>query len=489
MKKKFDIYPIVIRLHAFLLAAFVLGSLYVVLTNQADWLIAFLTIPLVNILLIPLTRKNEQFDPSNPIVLILVSLLIGTVFRSFFIMSPVVSHTKYFMLMGQSPYILLYGILCLYLGLIGFVLGYCAYTKRIRILDSPIFYKRINIKMFIPVALILTMISVAAAFYYFKKAGVSLTDVNELSKKRHAAAEEGLLLTIADQLTTLILPIFYMCIIYMIEKNKKLLSFIGLFTLMLGFINVLVPFVKSSRTDALYVLINAGLIVYYLKKRIKKRYVVYVLGAGLALLIAMTVLRHEANNAVEDSDTDTNPFIIMVGSLNFLGVDKISQIVVNMPGEIDYQYGTTLFLWLLAPIPRSLWAGKPEISLGKVVGAKIYLNQEGDTTGLGVPPSFVGELYMDFGYLGIIPGMFVFGLLLRVFYDRLKVVRTQGTYGMLLYVLIYFPIALNLIGGDFSRLMVNAILSFVPLYVIIKLTQKSGYVRPSEDADFFTTNQ
>src|SRR5690349_1595950 len=100
MKKKFDIYPIVIRIHAILLAVFVLGSLFVVITNQAEWLIAFLTIPLINILLIPLTRRNEQFDPSHPIVLILVSLLIGTVFRSFFILSPVVSHTKYFMLMG-----------------------------------------------------------------------------------------------------------------------------------------------------------------------------------------------------------------------------------------------------------------------------------------------------------------------------------------------------------------------------------------------------
>ena len=85
---RINLYTLLVPVHILLIFITVIGSLYVVYINQPEWLIAFVTIPAINLLLIPVTTKGVKFDPTHPIFMILVSLLIGTVLRSFFIISP-----------------------------------------------------------------------------------------------------------------------------------------------------------------------------------------------------------------------------------------------------------------------------------------------------------------------------------------------------------------------------------------------------------------
>jgi oligosaccharide repeat unit polymerase len=472
---RINLYSILIRVHILLLTLTIFGSLYVIAFGQTIWLIAFLTVPLVNLLLIPLTRKNEKFDPAHPLFLILVSLLIGTVLRSFFILSPLQSDAKPLMLMGKPPTILLKGLLCIYLGLICFIFGYTFPTKSLPDWSNrKIFRSQISLRKLIPVAILLTIISIVSAAFYFKKMGVNFYAINEISQKRHYKVDEGSYSSLGYYrlCMDLIEPVFYILLIYLIQRRKRILSLLGIFILILGILNMAYPFIQSSRSDALYILINTGLIIYYLKGGIKWRQLITVVVIASVAIVIMTELRESHSKINSQTDVSSNPLAIMVGTLNFLGVDKTSQIIDKVPERMDYQFGESLVLWLVAPIPRTMWPQKPDITYGRVIGEKIYEKRDENSPGGGVPPGFIAEMYLNFWYLGVIAGTFISGLILKLFYDAFKKVRQISVYGMVIYILVFVPFALKLMGSDFSGCIVKIFYYTLPVYLIMKFIQK-----------------
>ncbi|HEY6975027.1 MAG TPA: O-antigen polymerase [Chitinophagaceae bacterium] len=473
---RINLYSVIIRVHILLLAITAIGSLAVIAAGHTDWLIPFLTIPLINLLLIPLTHKDEKFDPTHPLLLILVSLMIGTVLRSFFILSPFESDAKPLMLMGKSPTILLKGLGCIYLGLSCFIFGYTLTTKSLPDWSNrKIFRSQVSLKKFIPLAILLTGVSLVSAAFYFKKMGVNFYAINELSQKRHYKVDDGSYSSLGYYrlCMDLIEPVFYILLIYFIQKRKRIVSLLGIFILILGVLNMAYPFIESSRSNALYVLINTGLIIYYLKGGIKWRQLTTVVAIASFALIVMTELRESHSKINSQTEVSSNPLAIMVGTLNFLGIDKTSQIIDEMPNKMDYQFGETLVLWLVAPIPRTMWPKKPDITEGREIGELIYEKRDENSPGGGVPPGFIAEMYLNFGYFGVIAGTFIAGLILKLFYTAFKKVRQKSVYGMVVYILVFVPFALKLMGSDFSGCIVKLFYYTLPVYVIMKLIQKS----------------
>jgi oligosaccharide repeat unit polymerase len=98
------------------------------------------------------------------------------------------------------------------------------------------------------------------------------------------------------------------------------------------------------------------------------------------------------------------------------------------------------------PIPRFLWANKPEGI--HVETTKIFLPKFAalDTNW---PPSIVGELYANFHVIGIVLGMLLFGLLC----GKLQVytMRVNSYYRVLLYSIILFAIFRE-VRGDFATI-------------------------------------
>lgn len=470
-----NFYSLLLIVHTLLLVFTLVGSIYVVATGQTDWLIAFLTVPLVNLLLIPLTRKDQKFDPTHPILMILVSLLIGTVFRSFFIISPLQSDVKYLMLLGKPSTVLLKGIAAIYVGFICFTIGFTYPSKPLHDWSGKkIFSYQVSLKKLMPAAILLTIISIVVAILYFKKMGVNFSVITEVSQKRHYKVDEGSFSSLGYYrlFMDLIQPLFYIFIMYIIQQKKRLWSSLGMFTFLLGVLNMAYPFIQSSRSNALYVLLNTGLIIYYLKGGIKWRQLLTVVLIGSVALVIMTGLRETHSKINSQTAAETNPLVIMVGSLNFLGVDKTSQIIDEIPEKMNYQLGESMVLWMVAPIPRTMWPGKPDITYGRVIGEAIYEKRDENSPGGGVPPGLIAELYLNFGYVGIIAGMFIFGLVLKLFYNALKKVRDTSVYGMVIYILVFIPFALKLIGGDVSSCTVRIFYSLIPVYLIMKLVQK-----------------
>jgi hypothetical protein len=96
--------------------------------------------------------------------------MIGTVLRSFFIVSPLQSDTKFLMLLGEQPTILLKGIFAIYLGFICFLIGYAFPVKPLPDWSrKKIFHNEISYKKLIPVAVVFTVISVLVASVFLKR--------------------------------------------------------------------------------------------------------------------------------------------------------------------------------------------------------------------------------------------------------------------------------------------------------------------------------
>lgn len=102
-----------------------------------------------------------------------------------------------------------------------------------------------------------------------------------------------------------------------------------------------------------------------------------------------------------------------LGQSNLAGIESLSTIIEFVPSDIPYLYGQTFYWTVMMPIPRFIWPDKPT-TLGIFIKRAII---DSDATGGGVPPTWIGELYINFGVLGIVCGNFLFGFISARIYN------------------------------------------------------------------------
>jgi hypothetical protein len=98
-------------------------------------------------------------------------------------------------------------------------------------------------------------------------------------------------------------------------------------------------------------------------------------------------------------------------STRFSGLDLATIIMRDTPDRVPFQGGWTIGYVFMAYIPRVLWPGKPMLSIGQWVtdhygGGPSIRSQTG--------PTWVGELFFNFGWSGVVLGMFLLGMYFRV---------------------------------------------------------------------------
>ena len=91
-------------------------------------------------------------------------------------------------------------------------------------------------------------------------------------------------------------------------------------------------------------------------------------------------------------------------------VKSAVEMIVNKTGNgVPYQHGYTLIPLATALIPRLVWPDKLDIQTGELVNTEFHVTGERVTY---ISPSFIGELYWNFGWVGAVVGMLLLGLLL-----------------------------------------------------------------------------
>jgi hypothetical protein len=150
------------------------------------------------------------------------------------------------------------------------------------------------------------------------------------------------------------------------------------------------------------------------------------------------------------------------------GLAKSGHIINAVPDILELQYGSTMAVWLVAPIPRSIWPGKPLIHSGPILGALVFDSfANGQRT--GVPPGLFAELYWNFHLPGVVLGCFMLGWLLRSLHGRLAPRRGNRSL-TLIYVLGPMGMGFNFmwvgVGYGFLNATINAAVVTVLILVV-----------------------
>ena len=152
----------------------------------------------------------------------------------------------------------------------------------------------------------------------------------------------------------------------------------------------------------------------------------YVAYAGLlfGLLFLMPILSATTRlgkDALPDSVEQlhqTNPVYV-----KFVDVFDTLCYADRIVDTTGYQMGRNTTAVILFFVPRSLWPGKPIVG-GLTVGSELQKFYTAGTSNLSF--YFGGDLYMDFGYLGVLVGSFIVGLIWNRIHERSLVFRGRS---------------------------------------------------------------
>jgi oligosaccharide repeat unit polymerase len=164
---------------------------------------------------------------------------------------------------------------------------------------------------------------------------------------------------------------------------------------------------------------------------------------------------------------------------NYVSHQELSQfrnfvlILEGVPGRLPFQHGATF----LSIIP-----GAPFPVGGYPFSSTFY--PELLAKGTSIPPSFPGELFMNFGFIGVVVGMTLLGLTLGILESAFK--RRRGSIGVILvYAYSIVPLG-GLLRGDFATFGGYYMLGLLPLLAAIllaesRLASTHGHRGPEDD--------
>jgi len=136
----------------------------------------------------------------------------------------------------------------------------------------------------------------------------------------------------------------------------------------------------------------------------------------------------------------------------FDGIAILAVILSKTPEEVPFQGGWTIGYAFLSFVPRLVWPDKPMVTTGRWVTDN-YTLAAGLETATG--STWIGELYFNFGWLGIGFGMIFVGIIFRTMHEFLF--RLGGTIPLLLAAVMLMNDTVRNIGGDLLTLLAGVV--------------------------------
>lgn len=220
------------------------------------------------------------------------------------------------------------------------------------------------------------------------------------------------------------------------------------------------PFYSSSRDQIVWNYLCTMGVLYYSGRPVFSGRSLMVLVGVVGVILFISAVRNERSDStpfVEKMKTKLTPLLLNRHGPN---VAKTAHILHSVPNPLGLKYGETIFVWLLAPIPREILPNKPMVSPGPIIGMEVY-----GTKFSGVPPGLVAEMFWNFHIAGIVLGCFLFGLFLRYIYEVFRAIRTDDGVVTPVYLFALFPLGFqvlnNCLGGGVVMGMVDMTMSAV----------------------------
>jgi hypothetical protein len=286
------------------------------------------------------------------------------------------------------------------------------------------------------------VLGIGLAFWVVGTAGLMywqtfvITDRTNASLERNLASLGGGLTTLF-MLVQLIQPLGILLLAYAYAKYKR--AYLFALILLVVLVQIVLGFVADFKGEAM----QGGILVIitktYVDGRLPKG---WLLGGVLFILLVFPVfqayrIQVRGEGGVTSLQTLENLVAIFQSSLQ--AEEKVSKgvggsaykaqsfwersslkpsvdlIVARCGNDKPYQWGATLTPLAAALIPKILWPDKPSLAVGQIFNREFSVSEVADTY---ISPSHVGEVYWNFGWIGIVLGFPVIGLVLGVIGSR-----------------------------------------------------------------------
>ncbi|RWR44276.1 oligosaccharide repeat unit polymerase [Sinirhodobacter ferrireducens] len=429
-------------------------------SGQSNWLLfGFGQLSLPALLLVPslLSRPIKVTDPLN---LLLIGVIIGTVLQSA-LLAFGDSPARTFLMADWTVDDYATGSLWVMLSL--FIIGttYSLTTKRIKIrrfLPSAKHFSAAGVSIGVLIGI---LVSLFALVTYLKATGGF--SLSEISRKRtvefisngqvvYAGGGYSQLFANISRYMLLILLGFFL-------QRKKRLGIANTILLVLMFLlAAALPFFSSSRGSLLQILFGA-LYVFVAFRNVTWRSLLLAALIPTFIFGAMTGLRSAYQGRTSGFHIE-NPLLTMAESGNGLAIGSTTAVLYGVPERMPYQLGSTLTSWIFAPIPRSIWPGKPETALGRRIKEEIY---HIGALRNGFPASFMAEGYINFGWLGFLLFSALFGFGLRLIANSFAPLKSATPTAPVLY----YIVASNFVGLSNINLSLAAIRFGMDLFAFL----------------------
>ena len=388
------------------------------------------------------SRRAETVSVAHPLQIMGWVFLLGFSLKSLYLAYAIDAglpfKTKY--LTEEFIYL---GQLIVLVGVVSMIAGYfflnkkrsfkATKVKHLGVLAGPVYW-------FI---FILSLIGVVL-FFFTRDFHLELLSLQFTGKKFYVSEGTGVRSALGFLLIGADLLVVYF-LYYLVFSRKVKISSVYVLVALFVALNF---FMASQRMGVIIIAIGAILVAKdslfdISNAKVRKR--ILVIGITFSLLSVASIIRDSRNEVSASNLSIVGGVEATLGHV-FQGLyavdpEKVTGIALN---NDEYFYGRTFLMFMVAPIPRVLWPDKPNVRLGPYVTQDILrLNTQS-----GAPPSAIGEFYINFGWAGVVFGMFICGVILSLLQKRVAYFGSSDLarirYALGIMLMIYFMI------GDFS---------------------------------------
>jgi oligosaccharide repeat unit polymerase len=280
----------------------------------------------------------------------------------------------------------------------------------------------------------------------------------------------------------LLYPMAVYLLIYLYFKQGKTIDVFFLAVVIIGFIMKL----STGRiASAFFYVISILVLIYYNQKTnlqtkfTNKSYyatffVIILLGFFFFFFRRVGNLIYQQGGISSEivEGLNDNASYLLIGSGNIPNTPLFMKIIDSWEIDHGFLYGESFITWLYNGVPSRI---KPLDYQPSVMIKQLWYPGPGGN----LPPTSVGEMYMNFGFWGPVAGLFFVGLLFKLIKNY--VVKSGKYWVYVIYASIFLPFTLIYPKGEFDNInMKNLITYLIPYILVIILSfffQKNNNVK------------
>jgi hypothetical protein len=225
----------------------------------------------------------------------------------------------------------------------------------------------------------------------------------------------------------------------------------------------------GQRGTAIFFVLNALIVVHYLGRRIP---VVILAVCAFVLMTISNILGAYRANPDQFTASSSGPAVSFNATQTLVDHEddraRLAAMAVVFhffPERVDYALGGSWGPLLTAPIPRWLWPEKGTLFVWRDTNIVLEL------VGAPIPVPFMGVLYANFGWIGIVVGMALWGMFQRGLYEwLLEHEKDRSVVVLYSFIVVYFTPTMLQLSGTIGFVL--------PLWVALRFMRKK--VKPAK---------